>query len=132
MKVACDEWNLRSSHHPGFPGGGGGKVNLIRERDENDRNETYTMADAPFSASFLHSCLRHAKYVQMAGMAPVVNVRGPLFVHPRGIVKRTTFHVMKMYATLLQPMVVQTKVAADTLEIGAKPRARAGWCYYPQ
>jgi len=117
IKIAFDEWNLRGWHHPGFPGGGANQVEMIRERDENDRNETYTMADAVFSASFLNACLRQAKYVHMACMAPVVNVRGPLFVHPKGIVKRTTFHVLKMYSDLLQPNVVECQIASDSLKV---------------
>jgi len=78
------------------------------------------MADAVFSASFLHGCLRHADFVEMACMAPVVNVRGPLFVHPKGIVKRTTFHVLKMYSDLLQPQVMAAKVAGEPMRIGDK------------
>jgi len=117
IKIAFDEWNLRGWHHPGFPGGGANNLDKIRERDDNDLNETYTMADAVFSASFLNGCLRHADYVHMACMAPVVNARGPLFVHPKGIVKRTTFHVLKMYSDLLQPNVVAGKVVCDALHV---------------
>ena len=76
------------------------------------------MADAVFSAAFLHGCLRNARYVEMACMAPVVNVRGPLFVHPKGIVKRTTFHVLKMYSDLLQPNFVDSHVISQPLQIG--------------
>ena len=117
IKIAFDEWNLRGWHHPGFPGGGANRMDEIRERDENDLNETYTMADAVFSACFLNSCLRQAKHVHMACMAPVVNVRGPLFVHPKGIVKRTTFHVLRMYSDLLQPEVVNSEISSDPLKI---------------
>ncbi|HEM47069.1 MAG TPA: alpha-N-arabinofuranosidase, partial [Alphaproteobacteria bacterium] len=120
IKIAFDEWNLRGWHHPGFPGGGANQLAMIRERDNNDLNETYTMADAVFSASFLNACLRQAKYVQMACMAPVVNVRGPLFVHPKGIVKRTTFHVLKMYSDLLQPNVIESRVVCDSLQVDDK------------
>jgi alpha-L-arabinofuranosidase len=117
IKIAYDEWNLRGWHHPGFPGGGTSQ-DLIKQRDGNDRNEIYTMADAVFSASFLNACLRQAGDVQMACMAPVVNARGPLYVHPNGIVKRTTFHVLKMYADLLEPNVVPAKVSCDSLKSG--------------
>jgi len=75
------------------------------------------MADAIFTASFLNGCLRQAKYVHMACMAPVVNARGPLFVHPKGVVKRTTFHVMKMYSDLLLPNVVSTQITSDLLNV---------------
>ena len=116
IKIAFDEWNLRGWHHPGFPGGGADQLEEIRERDESDRNETYTMADAVFSASFLNGCLRHAKHVQMACMAPVVNVRGPLFVHSKGIVKRTTFHVLRMYSDLLEANVVDGHIVSAPLD----------------
>jgi len=49
-------------------------------------------------------------------MAPVVNARGPLFVHPEGVVKRTTFHVMSMYANLLEANVAEAWVAGDPFE----------------
>jgi alpha-L-arabinofuranosidase len=117
IKIAFDEWNLRGWHHPGFPGGGANQLDEIRERDENDLNETYTMADAVFSACFLNACLRQSEHVQMACMAPVVNVRGPLFVHPKGIVKRTTFHVLKMYSDLLEGEVVASEIASDAVKV---------------
>ena len=106
--IAYDEWNLRGWHHPD-----GNSPEAIAARDQNDRNSTYTMADAVFSAGFLNSCLRHAKTVQMSNMSPVVNARGPLFVYPKGIVKRTTFHVLKMYSDLLAPNVADAFVNSD-------------------
>lgn len=110
IKIAFDEWNLRGWHHPE-----GNSPEAIAARDRNDLNSTYTMADALFSASFLNTCIRHAQIVHMANMAPIVNTRGPLFVHPEGIVRRTTFHVLKMYATLLEPNVVESSVVADEM-----------------
>ena len=117
IKIAFDEWNLRGWHHPGFPGGGANELQKIRERDESDQNDTYTMADAVFSASFLNGCLRNANHVHMACMAPVVNVRGPLFVNEKGIVKRTTFHVLKMYSDRMQPNVMAGKVVSAPLRV---------------
>lgn len=114
VKIAYDEWNLRAWHHPGqlFPP----DKSLNVKRDENDRNEVYTMADGCFSASFLNSCIRQGEHVSMANMAPVINTRGPLFVHPRGIVKRTTFHVMKIYRELTQSHGVPAEVTSARLE----------------
>jgi alpha-L-arabinofuranosidase len=57
----------------------------------------------------------------MANMAPIVNTRGPLFVHPRGIVRRTTFHVLKMYSDLLGPNVADAFVGADSFTHAGKP-----------
>ena len=101
ITIAFDEWNLRYWHHPGFPGGGAGNPQ-IAEHDRNDINSTYTMADAVFSACFLNTCIRNCKDVEIGGFSPVVNTRGALFVHPKGIVRRTTFHVLSMYANRLE------------------------------
>lgn len=73
------------------------------------------MADALFAASFFNTCLRHSDYVTMANIAPLVNTRGPLFVHPKGIVKRTHFHTMAMYANELEERVGSINVEAGKL-----------------
>ncbi|MGI3779247.1 MAG: alpha-L-arabinofuranosidase C-terminal domain-containing protein, partial [Janthinobacterium lividum] len=111
--IAFDEWNLRGWHHPD-----GNAPERIAARDLNDVNSTYTMADALFSASFLNACLRHADVVRMANIAPTVNTRGPLFVHPTGLVRRTTFHVLAMYATLLGERVLPSTGSSEGL-VGA-------------
>ncbi|GAB2582778.1 alpha-L-arabinofuranosidase C-terminal domain-containing protein [Microlunatus antarcticus] len=108
--IAFDEWNLRGWHHPD-----GDRPELIAARDLNDVNSTYTMADALFSASFLNACLRHGDVVKMANIAPTVNTRGPLYVHPTGLVRRTTFHVLAMYAHLLGGRVLASTALADGL-----------------
>ena len=113
--IAFDEWNLRGWHHPS-----GTAPKKIAARDLNDDNSTYTMADAVFSAALLNGCLRHADAVRMANLSPSVNARGPLFVHPRGIVRRTTFHVLWMYANLLAPYVLDAHVEADPLAVGGR------------
>lgn len=131
--IAFDEWNLRGWHHPD-----GNSPEAIAARDLNDLNRTYTMADAVFSASFLNTCLRHAQTVQMANMAPVINTRGPLFVHPGGVVRRTTFHVLAMYASLLHEEVADTFIRSDPITAGQLvvpaldgaatcDKAQAGW-----
>lgn len=115
IKIAFDEWNLRGWHHPD-----GVNQEVIDARDENDIASTYTMADAVFSAGFLNACLRNADLVTMANIAPAVNTRGPLFVHPTGIVKRTTFHVLRMYAELLRRDILATRVTSSDLVHGGK------------
>ncbi len=122
LKIAFDEWNLRAGQHTGFPRN---KVvdyddSQVRElvgrrRKQNDVAEQYTMADAIFSASFFNAALRHSEVVTMANIAPLVNTRGPLFVHPKGVVKRTHFHTMSMYANLLQPRIANAQVNSGKL-----------------
>ena len=113
VKIAFDEWNLRGWHHPGHPQKKVGKwsqeklAEFIAKRDINARPQQYTMADALFSASFFNACLRHCEDVGMSNIAPIVNTRGPLYVHPEGIVRRTTFHVMALYANEIGSHLVQ-------------------------
>ena len=116
IHIAFDEWNLRSWHHPGHGTNDRPIDEMVAARDKNSLDQTYTMADAVFSACFLNTCLRHAKKVKMANMSPVVNTRGPIHVHSSGIVKRTTFHVLKMYSNLLAPYVVDAYIQSDSLE----------------
>ena len=54
----------------------------------------------------------------MANIAPIVNTRGPLFVHPKGIVKRTHFHTMAIYANELESRVGHVQVDAGKLTQG--------------
>lgn len=113
IKIAFDEWNLRSWHHPS-----GNSPEAIQARDLNDDNSTYTMADAVFSACFLNSCLRNGDIVGMANLAPTVNARGPLFVHTEGVVKRTTFHLMSLYANSLGGRVLPAHLRSVDLDTG--------------
>ena len=116
LKIAYDEWNLRNWHHPwhgdfrrGFD---------MEARRKNDIASTYTMADALFSSCFLNACLRHSDRVEIACFSPIVNTRGALFVYDRGIVRRTTFYVFKMYANLLEQYMVPAEVKSETLTYG--------------
>ncbi len=124
IKIAFDEWNLRSWHHPGFPRktvqdySDPEVANLVKAREKNDIASQYTMADALFSASFFNACLRHAEDVGMANIAPIVNTRGPLHVHPEGIVRRTHFHAMAMYANELEARVGKHELLTGNLRHG--------------
>ena len=54
----------------------------------------------------------------MANIACLVNQTGPLYAHTNGIVKRTHFHTMAMYANLLQKRVAKLKLKAGSLRHG--------------
>ena len=94
---------MRGWCHPGAGGYSRGSAIDYKARRLNDRAATYTMADAVFAACFLNTCLRHCDIVKMACFSPAVNTRGAVFVHDKGIVKRTTYHVFWMYTHLLEP-----------------------------
>lgn len=122
IKIAFDEWNLKGWHHPNFPRKtvqnyeDPDVIESVKARDKNLIASQYAMGEALFSASFFNACLRHAEDVGMANIAPLVNTRGPLRVHPDGIVKRTHFHTMSMYANLLDSRVVDAKVESTLLQ----------------
>jgi alpha-L-arabinofuranosidase len=126
IKIAFDEWNLRGWHHEGFPRkqvqdyNSPEVIRLVAAREKNHIASQYTLADALFSASFLNACLRHAEDVGMANIAPLVNTRGPLYVHPQGIVKRTHFHTLAMYANELEKRVGRLDIKADPLAHNGK------------
>lgn len=122
LKIAFDEWNLRAWQHPGFPRNTVDNfedaeiLDLVAQRIRgNDLAEQYTMADALFAASFFNACIRHSEDVTMANIAPLVNTRGPLFVHSGGIVRRTHFHTMEMYANELEANVGNAKVISGQI-----------------
>lgn len=114
IKIAYDEWNLRNWHHPWH--GDFRKGFELEARRKNDIASTYTMADALFSACFLNACLRHSDIVDIACFSPIVNTRGAIFVHPEGILKRTTYHVFDMYVNLLEDYMVPTTLQTASLK----------------
>jgi len=113
IKIAYDEWNLRNWHHPWH---GDFRRGFEHEaRRKNDIQSTYTMADALFSACFLNTCLRNSDIVEIACFAPIVNTRGAIFVHQEGILKRSTYHTLYMYANYLEEKYVPTENQIETL-----------------
>ena len=124
IKIAFDEWNLRSWHHPGFQRfekvdyDDPEIIKLIEARDISLKPSIYNLSDALFSASFLNSCLRNSEYVTMANIAPLVNQTGPLYVHPNGIVKRTHFHTIEMYVNELEEYIAHSEIKGSKLSDG--------------
>jgi len=117
VKIAYDEWNLRGWWHPNLMDiwNREGKRRedeefynkmVIGERDRNDVNSTYTMADALFSASFLNTCLRNCDIVKMACFSPIVNTRGAIYTYEDGIVLRPQYFVFELYSNLLKEKVL--------------------------
>ena len=117
IRIAYDEWNLRGWWHPNLmetwdrdrlrrESAAFYRDAVLGERDKNDINSLYTMADAVFSASFLNTCLRNCDLVGMACFSPVVNTRGAIFTHKDGVVLRPQYYVFGLYANLLKDTVL--------------------------
>jgi alpha-N-arabinofuranosidase len=112
IKVAYDEWNPRGWYHPSFlqPDA------KVAERDRNDDNRTYTMADAVSAACFLNLCHRHCQSVHISNFAPAVNTRGLIFTHAEGLVLRPTYHVYDLFANHTFPLVLDAHCVCDVLD----------------
>ena len=108
IKIAFDEWNLRSWHHPNVHTikQGVGRDSYVTPRDKNDDNSVYTMADAVFTACFLNAMNRHCDIVGMANFAPILNTRGCIYSHDGGIVLRSTYYVFDLYVNQLGDQVI--------------------------
>ena len=108
IRIAFDEWNLRSWHHPNVHTVRQGicKEEYITPRDKNDDNSIYTMADAVFTACFLSEMNRNCDIVGMANFAPILNTRGCIYSYPEGIVLRSTYHVFDLYVNYMGDTVV--------------------------
>ena len=99
IKIAFDEWNLRGWYHPGisdFSNLAGDHEWAAAQREKNETNSQYTMADAVFTSAFLNICMRHGDIVTMANFSPTVYGRGLLSANKEGIVLRPTYHVFDL------------------------------------
>ncbi len=126
IRIAYDEWNLRAWYHPNIMDlyQGMSEEEYLTPRDENDRNEQYTMADAVFSACFLNMCIWNSDIIDMAAFSPAVNTRGLIYTHERGIVLRSTWHVFDLYVNELQPKRIDlwcetTDTESDDIDMAA-------------
>ena len=110
IKIAFDEWNLRSWHHPNVHTieQGVGKDSYVTPRNKNDDNSSYTMADAVFTGCFLNAMHRNCDIVGMANFAPILNTRGCIYSHKDGIVLRSTYHVFDLYVNHLGDTVLDS------------------------
>lgn len=110
IKIAFDEWNLRSWHHPNVHTveQGRTKEDYLYPRDKNDDNSTYTMADAVFSACFLNAMNRNCDIVGMANFAPILNTRGCIYSYEKGIVLRSTYYVFDLFVNYMGDVVIDT------------------------
>ncbi len=123
IRIAYDEWNLRSWHHPNVHSLRQGRTRdeYVTPRDKNDLNDTYTMADAVFAACFLNTLNRNCDIVGMANFAPILNTRGCIYTHHDGLVLRSTYHVFDLYVNYLGDEILDGWMENDeTMHVLAK------------
>jgi alpha-N-arabinofuranosidase len=123
IRIAFDEWNLRSWLPPGDmyewmpPDFSRFKDITPDELAKRERNSFITLTDALFAARFFNTCLRHCKTLGMANFSPIVNGVGAIFTHAEGLVLRPTYHVFDLYMNHTGPTVLQTNVESPAFNI---------------
>lgn len=134
IKIAFDEWNLRGWYHPGiadFTDLAEDHEWAAAQREKNEINSQYTMADAVFAAAFLNICMRHGDMVTMANFSPTVYGRGLLSAGKDGIVLRPTYHVFDLLRNTMGSDIVSSYIAdgescdADGMIVSAVDAAAA-------
>jgi len=85
--VAFDEWNILNNWSDG------GK------RDDVHKFEiSYNLRDALWVAGALNALQRNCRMVRMANLAQLVNVIAPMYTTPDGLLLRTTYFPLELYA----------------------------------
>ena len=122
IRIAFDEWNLRFWYHPRslesfYTDKPLTEDDYLTPRDLNDRNQTYTMSDAVFSACFLNTCLKNCDIVGMACFSPIVNTRGAIFTYKDGIVLRPSYYVFDLFSNYMKDNILNSwKWESETIE----------------
>jgi alpha-N-arabinofuranosidase len=87
VAIAFDEWNILNNWSDG------GK------RDDVHKFEIdYNLRDAIWVASALNALQRNCRSVRMANFAQLVNVIAPMVATPSGLLLRTTYYPLELYA----------------------------------
>jgi alpha-N-arabinofuranosidase len=85
--TAFDEWNIIGNWSDGT------------KRDEIHKYEVpYNLRDALWVASALNAMHRHCRSVRMANLAQLVNVIAPITTTPTGVLLRTIYYPLELYA----------------------------------
>lgn len=85
--VAFDEWNILNHWSDGA------------KRDDVHKFEiSYNLRDALWVAGALNALQRNCRMVRMANLAQLVNVIAPMYTTPDGLLLRTTYYPLELYA----------------------------------
>lgn len=103
VRLAVTEWN--------FTGGDWGL----------GRAKMLTLEGALWNARYLNLMCRHADVVEMACRSNLVNsyCSGIIGTTPGGLIKRPSYHVMKLYAENALPVPLGAEAASDALDVFA-------------
>lgn len=112
IHIAVDEWNVWYRTHPVF----GNELNNLEE--------IYNLEDALVVGMHLNAFIRHARTVQMANIAQIVNVIAPIFTNPQGLFLQTIFYPFELYSRTCGQTALDVAWRGDTFSGGAHTGVR--------
>ncbi len=105
VAVAFDEWNILNNWSDG------GK------RDDVHKFEVaYCLRDALWVGAALNVLQRNCRTVGLANLAQLVNVIAPMSTSPAGLLLRTTYYPLELYANRSGPVALEVPAASPRFE----------------
>jgi alpha-N-arabinofuranosidase len=105
VATAFDEWNILNNWSDG------------QKRDDPHKFEvSYNLRDALWVATALNALERHCRTVRMANLAQLVNDIAVIYTTPTGMLLRTTYFPLELYANRSGPIALDVFVAAPRFE----------------
>jgi len=98
--IAWDEWNVLGWLH-------------YEKEKENDNNSHYNLQNALVTASILNVFQRMCNLTTLACYSPIVNIRGAIFTHEKGILLRPQYHVFDLYRNHSGEIALEALVKSD-------------------
>ncbi|MCA9836703.1 MAG: hypothetical protein KC422_07305 [Trueperaceae bacterium] len=108
IPIAVDEWNV-----------------WYRVHNEGKLEEIYNLEDALVVAMHFNSFIRHAKTVQMANIAQIVNVIAPIYTKPDGMFLQSTFFPFEIYSQTCGSTALDVHWSGDTFSAEGKNGTRS-------
>ncbi len=100
IKITWDEWNMFGWQIP-----------------DVEKDETYTLQNAVYTASVLNFFLRNSETVRMAHYSTFININGAVRVMPGSLLLRPQFYSFEMIANNVGSKLLDCFVQSDTFEV---------------
>lgn len=101
IAIAFDEWNIINNWSSG------------QKRDDTHKFESnYNLRDALWVAAAFNAIHRHSKTVRLANLAQLVNVIAPIATSPTGILLKTIYYPLALYANHAGPVALDVAVTS--------------------
>jgi len=122
IHIAYDEWNVW--FRAGSPPWG----SLEGVPSEMRLEETYTLSDALAVATYFNVFIRQCDTVRMANLAQMVNVLAPIITSKQGLFLQSSYHVFRIYSTLMRGSAVDVHVDCDAYSLSPE-KETSPWPY---